>query len=341
MHAVKSTTMKRVILSLPFAYGLVVLIWGTTPLSVQWSAQGFSPFLAALVRVLIAFVILVGCVAVAKIKVPMNAAAYKVYAAAVLGQGVAMLLIYWSAMFLSSGLVSLIFGFSPLITGFLAWYWYREKLSLVQTIAVCAAIVGLVVVFSDSLQHSANAWDVNNILALVFMLLACLFFCISNIWVRRFDEGLEIHPLALTIASLVFAMPLYFAAVFLDLFYGDQDLADLHISGKAVLSTAYLAILGSVIAPYYYFIVLKKGSANLVALITVITPVIALVLGALLNAELVGYQIIVGAAIILVSLLMYQFSENFMALPFIRKIVTRSDSENSNREIKAKAETLL
>lgn len=300
--------MNRIFYSLPFAYGTVVLIWGTTPLGVQWSAQGFSPFLAVLARALLAFVILLIWVRVAKITVPMHAGAYKVYSAAVLGQGIAMLLIYWSAMYLSSGLVSLIFGFSPLITGFLAWFWYREKLNAIQTFSVCAAIVGLMVVFSDSLEHSANAWALNNILALAFMLLACLFFCISNLWVRRFDEGLEIHPVALTIASLGFSMPFYIAAVFFSFIYSEQTLTGVHFSWKAIFSTAYLAMLGSVIAPYYYFVVLKKSSANLVALITVITPVIALVLGAWLNEEVVGIQVIAGAALILVSLLLYQFS---------------------------------
>jgi drug/metabolite transporter (DMT)-like permease len=331
--------MQKIMYSLPLAYGLVVLIWGTTPLGVQWSAQGFSPFLAALVRVLIAFAILLVCVRVARIAVPFHKPALKIYAAAVLGQGIAMLLIYWSSLYLSSGLVSLIFGFSPLITGFLAWYLYHEKLTLVQCLAVGTGIAGLMVVFSESIQVSAFS-STYSTLALVCMFIACLLFCISNIWVKRLDDEVQIHPLALTIASLGFSMPFYFITVFFSLVWGDVDLVDLHFSWKAMLSTVYLAILGSVIAPYYYFVVLKKSSANLVALITVITPVIALILGASLNAEIVGFKIIAGSVIILLSLLLYQFSTEFLNL-FGLRYVSGKYSKYKSATVKADKKDML
>lgn len=297
----------------PYAYITVIMIWGTTPLGVQWSAQGASPFIGALLRMLIAFVILVACIRVFKIQLPLSKAAFKVYGVSVLGQGCAMLLVYWSSSFLPSSLISLLFGLSPLMTGLLAWFLYQERLTAFQIASIGLGVVGLIIVFSKNIFVAKLQISPHYFHALACMFIAVLLFSLSNIWVKRTSIDIDIHPLAMTMGSLSFALPLYFLCFFL----GNMSLSEVNLTPKSAGAIIYLAVFGSVLAPYCFFLVLKTSSASLVALITVAAPVIALFLGAFLNNELVGMHVIVGSVLVLVSLLLYQFESA------IRRVIFR------------------
>lgn len=287
----------------PYAYLTVIMIWGTTPLGVQWSAEGASPFIGALLRMLIAFTVLTACLRAFNIALPLHKAALKVYAISVLGQGCAMLLVYWSSSFLPSSLVSLLFGLSPLMTGLLAWFLYQERLTSFQIASVLMGIFGLSIVFSKNIL-SANAYtSPNYVYALTCMLIAVLLFSLSNIWVKKSSSDIDIHPLAMTMGSLSFALPLYFLCFLL----GDMSFSEIDLTARSAGAIFYLAVFGSVLAPYCFFLVLKTSSASLVALITIAAPVIALFLGAFLNNEVIGVHVLVGSVLVLGSLLLYQF----------------------------------
>lgn len=302
----------------PFAYSTVVMIWGTTPLGVQWSSEGASPFVGALLRMLIAFCILVSAIRLFKIAMPFHRAAVKVYGVSVLGQGCAMLMVYWSSSFLPSSVISLIFGFSPLMTGLLAWYLYQEQLSVFQKLSVLLGFSGLAVVFSKNILLSGEQINGHYFQALACMFVAVLLFSLSNIWVKRFSTDIDIHPLAMTMGSLSCALPLYFLCFFM----GNMTFAEVELTPRSAGAILYLAVFGSVLAPYCFFLVLKSSSANLVALITVAAPVIALFLGAFLNDESVGVRVIFGSILVVMSLLLYQFETNIRQFVFARRLAS-------------------
>ena len=76
---------------------------------------------------------------------------------------------------------------------------------------------------------------------------------------------------------------------------------------KSVWATLYLGVFGSLIGFYAYFTVLQKMSASSVTLITLVTPVIALSLGAVLNGEVINDKLIMGAFMVLLGLSIYHF----------------------------------
>jgi len=61
-------------------------------------------------------------------------------------------------------------------------------------------------------------------------------------------------------------------------------------------------VVGSVLGFVLYFYVLRRVEANRVALITLVTPVIALFLGQEINGEDIGRRAPMGTAIILAGL---------------------------------------
>jgi drug/metabolite transporter (DMT)-like permease len=303
----KPADSERQVIMNPFAYATVIFIWGTTPLGVQWSAEGSSPFVSALLRMLLATAVLISAVSILRIPFPFGLKARKIYAASILGQGMAMLLVYWSANVLPSALISLIFGFSPLLTGMLGWYLYKERLLAVQCLAIALGALGLFISVYQGLftvgQDFDKGFDKHYLLALVAMFFACLLFCLSNIWVKRFSGDFDIHPLAMALGSLLFSLPIYLVCVLLG---GIQPEA-FAFSQKSALAVVYLAVFGSVLAPWCFYTVLKSTSANKVALITLVAPIIALFLATFLNHEQLSIQLVLGALLIILSLLLFQY----------------------------------
>ena len=78
------------------------------------------------------------------------------------------------------------------------------------------------------------------------------------------------------------------------------------ISPRAAWSILYLGVVGSVFGFALYFYVLRYLEATRVSLITLVTPVSALLLGHLLNQEPLGPRIWLGTAAILLGLLCCQ-----------------------------------
>src|SRR3569833_2498231 len=106
-------------MSVPAAYFGVILIWSTTSLAIQWSAQGAGFSFVVMARMLIG---LAGCLvllAATRTAFPFTPAARRLYAVSGLSLFASMLLTYWGALHIPSGLISVIFGLSPLVTGVL------------------------------------------------------------------------------------------------------------------------------------------------------------------------------------------------------------------------------
>jgi drug/metabolite transporter (DMT)-like permease len=160
------------------------------------------------------------------------------------------------------------------------------------------ALSGLAIVCADKFTLAGDS-----IYGLVFVFLAVFFFSLSGVLVKSIT--LAIHPLATTVGALSVATPLFFISwLILD---GNIDINQWQ--AKSVWATVYLGVFGSLIGFYAYFTVLQKLSASTVTLITLITPVIALSLGALLNEEPLHYKLVLGAFLVLFGLAIYHFGE--------------------------------
>ena len=68
-------------------------------------------------------------------------------------------------------------------------------------------------------------------------------------------------------------------------------------------------MFGSLIGFFAYFFVLQKLTASTVALITLITPVIALSLGVVFNDEIITNKIFLGASLVILGLAIYHWGE--------------------------------
>lgn len=286
-------------MSVPIAYLAVLLIWSTTPLGIVWSSESISPSMAVLLRMLIALVLGALVIKTKRINLPCHSQALKLYSFSALGIFGGMMFSYLAAGYLSSGVLSLVFGLSPVISALLARKILAEpKISSVRKGAMLMALAGLAIVCADNFTFAGDS-----VYGLFYVFLAVFFFSLSGVLVK--SVTLAIHPLATTVGALSVATPLFLIAwIVLD---GSLDIGQWQ--AKSVWATVYLGVFGSLIGFYAYFTVLQKLSASTVTLITLITPVIALTLGALLNDEALHYKLVLGAFLVLFGLAIYHWGD--------------------------------
>ena len=285
------------------AYIAVVLIWSTTPLGIVWSSESVHPTLAVLLRMLIALILGLVLIKVNRIKLPWHRDAVKLYLFSALGIFGGMLLSYYAAQYISSGLISLIFGLAPILSGVIAQKLINEpKFTLMKKIALVIALIGLCIVCLDNLLLSKHGY-----IGIVLVLFAVTFFSLSGVLVKSVQ--ISIHPLSTTIGALLFCTPL-FLIVWL-IFDGSLNYQQWQL--RSILAIIYLGVFGSLIGFIAYFYVLQKLTASTVALITMITPVLALSLGALLNNEHVSFNLVIGAAFVVTGLTCFQWSTKVSA----------------------------
>jgi drug/metabolite transporter (DMT)-like permease len=283
-------------MSIPAAYIAVILIWSTTPLAIQWSSIGAGFSFAVMARMIIGLVLAGVLLAVWRIGLPLHRRARMSYLASGLGMFGAMLCTYWGAQYISSGLVSVLFGLAPLVTSVLAAFWLGERaLEPFKLAGIGLGLIGLVVVFGAQLSadthHAAQG--------VASLVLAVLIYSAGLVWMKRIDD--DSPPLATTTGSLIVALPLFIAAWWLA-----DGSVPVEVPLRTEAAIVYLGVFGSVICFALYYFIVKHVEAGKVALITLTTPVFALLLGAWLNDEIVPLRVWLGAACIGLGLALHQ-----------------------------------
>lgn len=288
-------------MSLPAAFVTVILIWSTTPLAIKWSALGVGFSFAVFMRMAIGMLLCAVLLAAFRVRVSLHRKALQAYLAGGLSMFGAMALTYWSSQFVSSGTIAVLYGLSPLITSLGAMLWLKEEaLTPSKFAGMVMGMLGLFLVFRDGLGAGSAA-------GMIALFLAVVSQSLGLVWLKRIGD--DSPPLAMTLGILVVALPLFFAAWW----FADGHLPAA-IPERAVAATVYLGTFGSVLGFALYYYLIKHMEAGRIALITLITPVMALLLGHGLNNEAVLPQVWLGAASIVSGLCLHRWGERWMKL---------------------------
>jgi drug/metabolite transporter (DMT)-like permease len=284
-------------MSVPIAYLGVIMIWSTTPLAIKWSGETGVLF-GVTTRMLLAATVCLVIIALMRVKFPWHKRARRSYFAASIAIYGAMITTYWGAQFIPSGLISVIFGMTPILTSIFTMILLGERnINITKWVGMILGIIGLAIIFNAELNINANS-----IKGLLAVLLAVFLYSFSSVWVKR--ENASIPALAMTAGGLLVALPFYGITWLLI-----GETVPTTISTHSLLSIVYLGIFGSVIGFMFYYYIIKNLDVKKVSLITLITPIIALILGQNLNGESIHMTIWLGSGIVLIGLAIYQFDE--------------------------------
>jgi drug/metabolite transporter (DMT)-like permease len=300
--------MTGAMMTIPAAYLGVILIWSTTPLAIKWSGEGPGFLFGVAGRMAIGTALCVLLVLLLRVRLPWHREALRAYAAAAVGVYGAMMCVYWGAQHIPSGLVSVLFGLAPITVGALAALWLGEQsFTPAKVGGALIGIAGLALIFGGD----ADTAGPMAVWGLAAVLVSVLLHSLSAVWVKRVNA--DIHALALTTGALLVALPAYLLTwAILD---GRWPAA---MPAQALGSIVYLGVVGSGIGFILYYYVLRRISAGRLALIPLITPVLALLVGYVLNDETIGARETAGVALILAGLLFHEAGGRFTQSKKIR-----------------------
>jgi len=284
-------------MSVPSAYLGVIIIWSTTPLAILWSSEEVGFVFGVTSRMLIGAVLALIVAALLGSGLVWHRRAISAYMASAIGIYGGMITVYWAAQFIPTGWISVIFGLSPLFTALMAQLWLEgEKLTRPRLLGMLTGLAGLAMIFASSFNLNHQA-----VLGVIAMLVSVSIHSGSAVWIKRIDAGLP--AIVMTSGGLLFAAPLFLLTWIVT---GAQLPGEL--SARTFSAIAYLALLGSVLGFALYYYVLSQVEATRVALLTLITPLVALGLGYLFNNEPLTLNIVAGSLLILSGLALFEFS---------------------------------
>ncbi|MDD5412011.1 MAG: DMT family transporter [Methylobacter sp.] len=278
------------------AYISIILIWATTPLAIKWSGEGPGFLFGAAARMTVGVVCVFIVLGALRQRLVWNRKALQVYLAVVIQIYGSMLAVYWAAQFIPSGWISVLFGLTPLMTALIAAIWLGERsLTPANLLAYVMGVGGLFVMFGSALQlgHEA-ALGVAGVLVSVFLQ------SFSAVLIKRVDT--KVSALSQVAGGLLLAVPAYLITWWV---VDGRWPAELPVT--SFVSIIYLGVIATTIGFVLYYYLLIHLTATKVALVTLASPVMALMIGHLLNHEPLTMKVIMGTLLILTALLMHEF----------------------------------
>ena len=273
---------------------LLCLIWGSTWLVIKVGYGGLGPFNVAAIRFGIAAAVFALLVPAMRARWPRSRTDWILVAwVGALLYGADYGLIYWAEQFIDSGLAAILFATLPLITSLLAHLYVPGERLTVRTLGgTVLAFVGVVALFADRLQiDRATAMPMTAVLASAW--------CAAAAGVASKRYGAHLHAAALNApAMLVGALLLSLASL------ASGDGLRIPRQASTWWAVLYLAIAGSVVTFLVYFTLLKTWSVTSLSFISVLTPIVALILGFVVLGERPNAWAWLAAALVLAGVVL-------------------------------------
>lgn len=279
--------------NLILTYGLLVFIWATTPLAIVWSVSDLHPMWALVLRFFIALPLAIVVLFILKVRFPVDKVSILSYIAGSLSLIGSQIFTYAATAYLSSGLIALMFGLAPIMAGLIGRFGFQQKLALLQWLGMAVSIIGLgLICLSDNQNHVQP-------LGIGLMIVSVFAYSLSIFLVKKINANIQ--AMAQATGSILVSTLIAILVVPWILQYVPTQMP----SAKSLLALFYTVIMASLIAMFCYFKLVQNLKPTTLSLTTVMTPLLAILIGAFLNDEQLSVQVFVGASIVLFGLLLY------------------------------------
>lgn len=274
-------------------YGLLVFIWATTPLAIVWSVSDLHPMWALVLRFFIALPLAIVVLLILKVRFPVDKVSILSYIAGSLSLIGSQIFTYAATAYLSSGLIALMFGLAPIMAGLIGRFGFQQKLALLQWLGMAVSIIGLgLICLSDNQNHVQP-------LGIGLMIVSVFAYSLSIFLVKKINANIQ--AMAQATGSILVSTLIAILVVPWIWQYVPTQMP----SAKSLLALFYTVIMASLIAMFCYFKLVQNLKPTTLSLTTVMTPLLAILIGAFLNDEQLSVQVFVGASIVLFGLLLY------------------------------------
>lgn len=283
--------------NLALTYALLVFIWATTPLAIVWSVADLHLMWALLLRFFIALPLAVIILLILRTPFPTHRQAVHSYIAGSFSLIGSQIFTYAATQYLSSGMIALMFGLAPIMAGLIGRFAFGQQLYKLQWLGMAIAVSGLAIICLSGANQHVHPFGI------VLMLISVFVYSFSIFWVKKVNA--QIQPMAQATGSILVSS--IFASCFIPFIW---QYAPTHLpEAKSLFALIYTVLMASLVAMFCYFKLIQNIQPTTLSLTTVITPMLAMMIGAALNHEQLSIMVFVGALIILSGLFLYFYKD--------------------------------
>jgi drug/metabolite transporter (DMT)-like permease len=272
---------------------LTCLLWSTVWLFIKLGVRDIAPVSFAGIRLVLAVTTLLPVLHILRLPLPRAGRDLRLIAVTgVLLLGVNYGLVFWGAQHLSSGLMAVLQAATPAFgLVFARYYLPNERLTGLKVCALVVGTAGVAVICSNQ-WHIAGRLALAGSIAVVGGAL-----CVAFAYVLIKAYGSHLPPAVLTGGQMLCgAIPLLLFGVITE-----GSPLTFRWTATAVVALLYLALVGSVAAFWLNYWLLQRLEATQVLFMSIMEPLLAILLGAIVLGESLAWRTIGGGVCILLS----------------------------------------
>lgn len=273
---------------------VLCLVWGSTWIFIKIGLNDLPPITFASARFLLAILILFVVIRVQKIPLPRTSAEWKLIAlTGVLQFSVNYSTVFWSEQYITSGLAAVLQSMITVFGLLLAWIFLpNERITKLKVFAVFVGIVGVAIIFIDQLK-------VQNLMAF----LGCVAIVVGSYAAAQASilikaKGGGFHPAGLLFCQMLCGLPPIIAYSLI----AEGNPLSFNWTWTAVFCVVYLTIAGTIVAFWLYYWLLRRIESTRAMMISLVTPLLAVVIGAIVLGETLPPQTGIGGLLIIGSI---------------------------------------
>lgn len=276
-------------------YIITLILFGSTWVVVKIGLETVPPFTFAVIRFLIAFLLLGTAFRIWQFRLPaIPNIRRKIFVAGFLMYGLNFLFIYIGQQYIQASLAAVIFATMPFFTGLFSHALLpNERLTKHVIVGMIVGFIGTIALFSKDLRLDGP------VLGMTSLLLSSIFCSWATVLIKR--DLNDIPPAQLSILQIPAGLIVLVPPMLLEL------PISIELSAASIWSLFYLAVLGTGAAFIGWYYLLKRVSAVALSLMTFLEPLVAIGLGYLLLSEKLESHYLFGGALILVGVLIATF----------------------------------
>ena len=272
---------------------ILCLIWGTTWIFIKIGLEDLPPISFAAVRFLLAVAILLPVIWIRKLPLPRSASEWKlIVLTGFLQFSVNYSSVFWAEQHITSGLAAVLQAMITVFGLLLAWIFLpAERITKLKVFAVCLGIVGVAVIFIEQLR-------IESVMAFAgCVAIVCGAYAAAQASILIKARGSSLHPASLVCAQMICGLP----AIVIYSLVAEGDPTTFHWTWRAVICVLYLTIAGTIAAFWLYYWLLSRIESTKAMMISLATPLIAVLIGAIFAGERLPPQTLFGGILIVSS----------------------------------------
>lgn len=273
---------------------ILCLIWGSTWIFIKVGLGDLPPITFSAARFGLSVLILAPLIKIFGFSMPRTRSEWKLMAlTGFLQFSLNYSAVFWSEQYIESGLAAVLQSMITVFGLLLAWIFLpAEKITKRKIIGVALGIVGVAIIFIDQLR-------VENWMAFagcVAIVLGAYAAAQSSILIKAKGSGL--HPASLVFSQMICGLPVIIAYALIK----EGNPLKLYWSWTAILCVVYLAVAGTIAAFWLYYWLLSRIESTKAMMISLVTPLLAVMIGAIVLGENLPPQSYFGGALIMGSI---------------------------------------